>query len=503
MKKVKFGLLILLVGSASVCFGNRTVTFYNNCSQNIWLGISGGSVGAAPHTGGDTVPCESDADCFTKTHSSATHCVAESDTSHICYWNSPLPGASGTASDYQLIPGQQKTVSIPTDASYNGQFWSGAIAGRTGCTGSGASLQCETADCGSASCGVKGGWHGILDSITGFSTPFTKPEITMLANGPDTYDVSMVDGYNNVSIEFKPTPGQILANAPSSSVPNFSKYWCSNPGGSTSTTGLPACTWNLNINSSVPNFMYYRFVSGDGTVPADTCTSDSSCTGGQVCGLPFVSGNTNSQHLRCGKLLGYATPNAVCKGTTWTQTGVNDPFNCTQTTAVNPPYAHISNVYACDNSSVTCYQGSGITPPANCCGCSDWSGLGVLPTASCNNVTSGNLWTVNAYPKDQLFKAACPTAYSYQFDDPSSTFQCQTPGTNNTNYTVTYCPENPNPPTPIPPNGGPAGGGSSNHTWMYVAAAAAGVAIGTGMYFIYSAEENKKNQPDVELNNEQ
>lgn len=36
----------------------------------------------------------------------------------------------------------------------------------------------------------------------------------------------------------------------------------------------------------------------------------------------------------------------------------------------------------------------------------------------------------------QLFKSACPTAYSYAYDDPSSTFTCS----GASDYTITFCP---------------------------------------------------------------
>lgn len=35
----------------------------------------------------------------------------------------------------------------------------------------------------------------------------------------------------------------------------------------------------------------------------------------------------------------------------------------------------------------------------------------------------------------QVFKSACPTAYSYAYDDPTSTFTCS-----NADYTITFCP---------------------------------------------------------------
>lgn len=48
-------------------------------------------------------------------------------------------------------------------------------------------------------------------------------------------------------------------------------------------------------------------------------------------------------------------------------------------------------------------------------------------------------WAVN-YPK--IFKDACPQAYSYAYDDPTSTFVCR-----NTNYNIVFCPDS----APAPP----------------------------------------------------
>jgi len=61
--------------------------------------------------------------------------------------------------------------------------------------------------------------------------------------------------------------------------------------------------------------------------------------------------------------------------------------------------------------------------------------------ATCKSST----WPVN-YPA--FFKAACPTAYSYAYDDTSSTFTCNNP---NPNYTITFCPAGGAPPPPPPP----------------------------------------------------
>jgi hypothetical protein len=63
--------------------------------------------------------------------------------------------------------------------------------------------------------------------------------------------------------------------------------------------------------------------------------------------------------------------------------------------------------------------------------------------ATCKSAT----WPVN-YPA--FFKAACPTAYSYAYDDNSSTFTCNNPLPN---YTITFCPSGGTTPPPPPPPG--------------------------------------------------
>ncbi|XP_052814817.1 uncharacterized protein LOC128241773 [Mya arenaria] len=39
----------------------------------------------------------------------------------------------------------------------------------------------------------------------------------------------------------------------------------------------------------------------------------------------------------------------------------------------------------------------------------------------------------------QIFKSACPNAYSYAYDDQTSTFTCNGVGTGSTNYDITFC----------------------------------------------------------------
>ena len=63
------------------------------------------------------------------------------------------------------------------------------------------------------------------------------------------------------------------------------------------------------------------------------------------------------------------------------------------------------------------------------------------PTA-CNGNNAD--WAQAIQPELSSLKTACPTAYSFPFDDPTSTFQCQsTSAPNNVGYTITFCPAAP------------------------------------------------------------
>jgi hypothetical protein len=74
--------------------------------------------------------------------------------------------------------------------------------------------------------------------------------------------------------------------------------------------------------------------------------------------------------------------------------------------------------------------------------------LNCSPFCQANNVlksqSSGALSCINTDGTNgigptagtQEFKAACPDAYSYNYDDPTSTFTCGT----GSNYQVTFCP---------------------------------------------------------------
>jgi hypothetical protein len=109
-----------------------------------------------------------------------------------------------------------------------------------------------------------------------------------------------------------------------------------------------------------------------------------------------------------------------------------------------------------DNGSLnSCYKPNN-TFFAHCGGCVNWTNT--LPAAPCGYGspkyhTNWNLdWTTNPInapigkytPKQAIawLKNACPTTYSYQFDDQASSFQCTQDNNTNilTSYQITFCP---------------------------------------------------------------
>ena len=70
-----------------------------------------------------------------------------------------------------------------------------------------------------------------------------------------------------------------------------------------------------------------------------------------------------------------------------------------------------------------------------CCGCPTWSSAG---SCKAHNVK----WESPALPETfaKPFKTACPTAYSFPYDDPTSTYTCQAATAQGVGYQITFCP---------------------------------------------------------------
>lgn len=95
------------------------------------------------------------------------------------------------------------------------------------------------------------------------------------------------------------------------------------------------------------------------------------------------------------------------------------PFHCGD--SVNN--GQRANMYGCNVGPLA---HSGYTPGADdeVCGCPDWVGVGIQAPAISDCVGVNKEWVALAMPWAQHLKKACPTAYTFPYDDQTSTFMC-------------------------------------------------------------------------------
>jgi hypothetical protein len=213
----------------------------------------------------------------------------------------------------------------------------------------------------------------------GGAPPATLAEFTVMppSSGSDFYDVSNVDG-SNVPLAIAPTPGTFDPTPPpGANVP----YYCGSPGCTTNCGALPACSWDIPTSC-----------------PAELQDQDP------------------------GHYVGCRSANQVC---------AVDPSNPTL------DCANEDDLYGCTGGGPngvggSCYSAGA---SASCCGCPSWS-----PSGACQSTNPR--WTPPSLPGTyaQVFKNACPTAYSFPYDDLTSTFTCLGSSSANTGYTITFCP---------------------------------------------------------------
>jgi hypothetical protein len=388
---------------------NRTLTFVNQCGFPVWFSLNGGALAGSPNCTSNPAVCPTGTTC--------------NQASGLCYWNNYAPGDN----NYQLTTGHlSNTVTIPLTSADPTVQWSGNFSG---------SLQCHGSTCDLAGCQNNGGTSSCAPGI-GFSQPATQAEITMLIAGADSYDVEVINGMH---MPISMAPGPYVTPS------NFS---CGVPGSNSAGGGFGACSWTAG---AIPPSYAYNMVTNLGA-----CTGSHTCsTPGQICGLDAALDPV------CGDFLGYWASDQAC--------GVNatkaDPyFGCnTPLSTISPPFpgsSVLSQLMACavptgDTTPTfnSCYLNySSATPSqiSTCCGCVDWwtvGGIGANSTAqSCTKngvVQTDPTWTSSIQSQIQWLKQACPSIYTYPFDDATSGFNCTnntTGASNSVGYTITFCP---------------------------------------------------------------
>jgi len=395
----------------------HNVTFVNQCGFPVWYGVT------TPSGSSDPTP-------------------------------SPSPSA-------YLLPAQAPGVAPATKTiSFGANSYFGTFLPRTGCVSSGSSFTCATGDCVSGA--------NAQCSGTAYE-PFTRvEEVFPSSTTQGNYDVSLENG-PTVPAEFKglgPSTNQTASPAAS--------FVCSGAGAPIpipfynppylSDINLGSCPWTYSVpNTPSGSSPLYYFVTNDTTV-----TSCSGCTSPNVCGLAYQTTPENQNIvLACGRLLGYwtltqmGTVNYVGSNAAYDPATVFEFSTLLTSPSFQSGYPSGTNaydLYSCTpqgTTLTTCYPS--VTSPSTtlCCGAHDWNatnGFSPYLTAQSSNSTAQNPdWLstsalpITPYESILWLKNACPTAYSYQFDDPSVSFNCNNQDASQTeavamDFEVVFCP---------------------------------------------------------------
>lgn len=377
-------------GAITAAPDDRVITFRNECpSTDVTVGSTGGFV----------MDCTPDGSCPV-----GTACLSER-TPPGCFWVLPPPERGVSA----LRPGESVTYVLRAPA-IGGVRWSGNLYGRTDCVG----LDCETGRCPGGVCGPGVGPVG----------PTTLAELTLQADGIDYYDVSMINGVN-VPVSMGPDARGAYRAPPGAPGDAF---WCGTGGGATAShSSLTSCSWTFDPTSiaGADRSALLTFVS-----PSDVaCRSDADCAGAGVCGTAVLDGPPRAVQ-RCGRQLGWWTAHELCSATAG---GLGAPIDCLAAVP-GPGGGTRRDLFGCAGPyGLSCYSAGAVS---TCCGCAVWP---YPATETCHAQNPD--WNAAVLPWVSFVKRGCPTAYSYQYDDPSSTFVCRTEGPiNGTDYVVTFCP---------------------------------------------------------------
>lgn len=421
----------------------RTFTITNSTSQEIWVGMTAGTISCLSDA---ACPTSAAGSCVGASGSTAGVCGCTSDTqcgsiatcsNSKCYYNLPTM----TTAQMDLAAGASSTICFPAPASSSTSQWSGNIFARTGCDSYG--QNCKTGDCGSAS-------SGACPTGTGGNPPATLAEFTLSNQtsftptpGDDFYDISIINGIN-VGMTMAPVSGTYSATAGNS-------YSCAAAGSTTASGSLSACSWTVTPTVSSTDYTtLLRDVTptsfAGSACPAGgspnslgycACTADSDCSASSlVCGLA-TNASTGVQYTKvCGSAIGWWTADQLCGSTDSTSTALT-PLDC----ATNTSY------FLCTGSQAASCYSSGAS--ASCCGCAtsasadhtSWPSVLSPSFGGTDNGCYNNnpTWVTNAQPWLVFLKQACPTAYTYPYDDATSTFTCLgSTSVGAPDYTVTF-----------------------------------------------------------------
>ncbi|TMW57983.1 hypothetical protein Poli38472_013457 [Pythium oligandrum] len=298
----------------------------------------------------------------------------------------PGPGPNG----YKLKAQERHTASFINT-------WSGNVGV---CKGD----SCETGAACTGGCGVANGG------------PMTRAEWTFVPGGTDYYDVTVINGVN-IPVKLEPLDVQYNSNDP---------YKCGAPGKVLDVVPGSGCSWDY---AKFQNDFHYNAVTGGS---GKKCGAPGDCGNGEVCGYKFVPGVGLGMY--CGKRYGFYSANQVCA-----LDGGNKHFKCDES-AGDATGLKIRDIHGCVGPQyLSGYQPASKGKDGEACGCTDWQDRGVKvfntpPTEKCKAVNPK--WIEKIVPTLDFLKKACPTTYTYPYDDMTSTFVCG----GEKKYRITFCP---------------------------------------------------------------
>ncbi|CAM5794721.1 hypothetical protein ACFSL5_12990 [Ottowia pentelensis] len=439
----------------------RTITFSNHSSRTVVFAANSGSASAyvspTATAGLGEVACGATAP--TQACPIGSTCVqggqnVDDTTPYQCFWDAPAfasnpvkPQGSTTAT----VPGYAGVTSGSQQIQWSGSYYA---------------LNCSSG-APDADCPAAPGTPG----TSPLNPAQTVAEITYQRNAVDFYDVSIINGVSNAlalgpSANSGKVAGSPVPGGPSGSI--TTPYACGTAGSAQAQTGtgasaytLPASTWTLVPTAA--NFpappadspaSYYAVVSPSNPAQPTACSAQAACrastAGDTVCGwnaggLSLAGGNQRV----CGAFQGWASANQIWG---WNQTAGNAGNAVFGFGTRNGSGVTVGQLQLCTNPAGTIYSTYATAPPSSdaglACGGTDWNASNIIFNPSTapitrpaeSHTTSNPTWMQYVYPTIAWLKMACPTCYTFPYDDESSTFNCEqdlnSQGTNTLDYTL-------------------------------------------------------------------
>ncbi len=439
-----------------------------------------------------------------------TSCRYVNSSQAYCFYNPADPAMPANGNRLQQYMLAAASSSSPTSGSVtipiyreNAVVFSGGASARLGCQdAAGNPTQCAVGNCNDDKNALGCGY------TNGTGNGATIAEFTLQAQAMDYYDISIINGAH-VPMSMAPTAGQTPDPTQKGSTVGYYWCGAPGSANKTAASGQPVCDWNLAAHltgaQGVPQAKAKYFVGvtapkitaaqrdGKGNIDVSKlnyCASDADCAGQRSCGLSLdllsqlaaakrsglfsaAGANGKAGPYTCGKKLGYSTPVDICALVT---SGDDGFLHCNTLLTQTAPGAvavkvgkkvkkahktvslSYANLYSCNGPTDNCVKPKSDYTNSVCCGCSTWqkiagvvSGMAAACTYNGSGTNSNTAWDGSGAGPDVkgkigFLKQACPSAYAYQFDDATSTFNCYVDGTgaaaayNATNYTITFCP---------------------------------------------------------------